>query len=165
MRFNKKIYDYGWQRLANWMVPIPMRKGVFRQLYESVVVALKMVHQWFMIFKRATEYKLTITPQVVYLERMLNDRFDVEDRRIYILEEPLIETCELYLTIEAKPRILPKIAEGGSTVVLYTKTEPIFGNGDFTIKVPASLEYEADEMHAMTDQYKLPHSKYTIETI
>src|SRR5205085_605358 len=75
------------------------------------------LHAQFLKYRDAKNYQLIISPQVCYLERMLNDRFDSSLRRIkiddavwhlpwFLYQEDELKPQALFLESENKPKAL-----------------------------------------------------------
>lgn len=105
-----------------------------------------------------------ITPQVCYLERLLNDRYDSELRRIkiddgifhlpiYIYQEDEIKPVYLFTEDENKP------------VYLYTDGEAGEVLDDFVVLVPVDIIFDMNEMKSLLNIYKLAGTKYTIQLV
>jgi hypothetical protein len=161
MNFSRNIYYFNWRKLIRWLTPQPLRKPRLLAFLRAFVSGVQHVHTLFINFKIATEYTLTITPQVVYLEKMLNDRFDFLERRIYITDGISYEPLWLALKDENKPKWLSLKSEG-KPIWLPLKSEASFFASDFTIVVPPDVVYNENELRARVDKYKLAGKQYNI---
>lgn len=90
---------------------------------------------------------MSYNSQVCYLRKMLNDRFDNEQRRITIEQSPQVEHLMIYRDEEDRPvmlgtRLLPR-----EDIVLYSS--------EFTVNIPDSLADREDEIQANINYYKL----------
>lgn len=116
------------------------------------------LHSRLLAFVRDKDYELWITPQVCYLNRLLNDRFDPLQRRIFIADPIEKQPSYLYQVPEKKPLFL-----GGEPI--YTDGEAGLAKNDFVIYLPVGLVYDVAEMQALINLYKLAAMRYTIQTI
>lgn len=111
-------------------------------------------------------YKMQHTSQVIYLEKLLNEHFDVvgydaknheTTKQIVIEDAPFVAVNYLYLPAEIPPN--PYLYLGTkyiSSVANYT---------DFIVKMPASIPYEETKLRMLIDYYKLAGKQYDITTL
>ncbi|WP_298307289.1 hypothetical protein [Flavobacterium sp.] len=108
-------------------------------------------------------YKMQHTSQVIYLEKMLNEFFEIQTydsnshiatRQVYIVDSPQPAKNYIYQSEENQPLYL-------GTIYLDRDNET---NADFIIKIPESLEFDEPRLRAKVDYYKLAGKKYIIET-
>jgi hypothetical protein len=156
------VYNINWNNLAAWLIPKPMRKAVFIILVKTCLYPLVAVHNLFLSFRKSKIYQLTITPQVCYLERLLNDRYDFTERRIYIDDAVWHLPWFVYEEAENKPQWLYKASENKPTW-LYMDGEAGVALNDFVVFAPADLSFDPNEMRSLIDGYKLFGTKYTIQ--
>lgn len=157
-----KVYNINWNNVAAWWIPKPMRKTKFAILVKAALYPLVYVYNSFLNYRDAKIYQLTITPQVCYLERMLNDRYDYTSRRIYITDAEWHLPWFIYKEAENKPQWLYKTSEN-KPVWLYKEGEAGIAKDDFVVHVPASIAFDQNEMRSLVDGYKLFGTKYTIQ--
>lgn len=157
-------YDINFYKLAVWLTPHEYRKEKFLIILKALVYPLIFVHNVFLKYRKAKLYQLMITPQVCYLERLLNDRYDSELRRIkiddgifhlpiYIYQEDEIKPVYLFTEDENKP------------VYLYTDGEAGEVLDDFVVLVPVDIIFDMNEMKSLLNIYKLAGTKYTIQLV
>lgn len=157
-------YNIDFTKLVAWLTPKALRKVKFAVIMKAVVFPLIGLHNTFMKYRKAKLYQLQITPQVCYLERLLNDRFDYTLRRItigdaewhlpsFIFQDDELKTLPLYTEDENKPH------------ALYTEGEAGIALNDFVVLVPMAISFADAEMRALLDFYKLFGTKYTIQKI
>ena len=115
--------------------------------------------------KRITNlYMLSITPQVCFLEKMLNDRYDNTERRIYINDAYRAYPTYIYLPDEVKPLWVRTAAEN-APVFIHTRSETEAGVTDFIVNVPSAVPINDLEMRALLNSYKLAGKRYQINII
>lgn len=119
----------------------------------------------FYSFFDSIKYDLTFNGQVIMLEHLLNDKFDNEERRIYI--EDAIQIPELLLYNISENNELKYIynkLESKPATYLYNKLE--YDNEfDFTVFVPSDISDYLIEMNFLLNKYKLAGTRYQIKTI
>lgn len=157
------IYDIDYRKLTRWLTPHVLRKARMMAWLNALVNPVVGVYRLFVRYRDAKLYQLAITPQVCYMEKMLNDRFDNTDRRIYIEDGQRFDPVYLFLEAENKPLYLYREVEA-QPVYIYTPGETSENGNDFIVFVPAGLVYNATEMRALINQYKLAGKRYAIQT-
>lgn len=156
---NNKIFDINHNKLVIWTTPERIQKPRITEWYQSLIKPVVTLYQAFRRYREAKDYQLSITPQVCYLEKLLNDRYDYTLRRIYI--EDSIDKLPTYIFVEAE---LKPVYLGSKTI--YTNAEVGFAPNDFIIHVPLALQFtfEEPEMLSLVKAYKLagmtPKIKY-----
>lgn len=162
MGFDNKIYDVNFKKLVRLLAPALLFQSISTALLYACVVPVTYVYNLFISFKKAVEYRLAITPQVCYLEKALNDRYDFTQRRIYIIDAVEYDALPLYLKVENKHLVLPLKSEGH--LVLYTKGETGLYTVDFIVMVPNALFIDVVEVTAVINGYKLLSKKFQLKT-
>ena len=102
-------------------------------------------------------YNLAHNGQVCYLRKALNDRFDIAQRRIKIIDGNKYKREYIYTDGEQKPRFL-------GTMYLRDDADYSDTGVDFIVLIPAGLNYNDYEMRALIDFYKLASKRYKIQT-
>lgn len=157
-----KVYTIHWDKLAVWLLAKVYRKEKIAILLKAMLYAVGQVHSSFLTYRKAKIYQLTITPQVCYLERMLNDRYDSSLRRIYISDAVWHLPLFVYMEAENKPVPVYQTSEA-KPVTVWTEGESGVALNDFVVFVPIGLQYNSAEMRSLIDSYKLFGTKYTIQ--
>lgn len=163
MPYNSNIYDLQWSRLLRWLLPTMLRRERLMIFLNALALPLNDIHTRFLYFRMGIQYKLKITPQVCYLEKALNDRYDVVLRRIYIDDAPEYLPVAFFTRAENKPVPIYTKAEGPG-LVFYTKSETAQFGVDFIIMVPADLVFIMAELRAFVTGYKLTTKKFGVQT-
>jgi len=158
------VYDIDYKKIVKWWTPYPLR-DVFLLTYLGVIIyPIAQVHQLFLRFKTAKLYQLKITPQVCYLEKMLNDAFDFTARRIWIDDAIWYQPTYLYQENELKPVALSTDAEN-KPIYLYQEGEVGDFKDDFVVYVPATVAFNVQQMIGSLDSYKLAGTRYKIQIV
>lgn len=159
--FDRRIYIVDFRKLVRWLTPFRLRKPAQLAWLNAIVAPIVFVYNQFVNYKEATAYRLSITPQVCYLERALNDRYDVALRRIWIGKSTRKDPVVFWQRLENKPVVLFTKKEF-KPLVLYTKTETAGGGTDFTINIPSDIGMDMDELAAFMDIYKRATKEYSV---
>ncbi len=157
------IYDIDFKKIVKWWTPAPLRRTFWLTLLGVMIQPIVKLYHAFLLFMKAVLYDLMITPQVCYLESMLNERYDFALRRIYITDAIEFPPLYLYQDDEIHPIDLYTEAEA-QPVYLYTDGEGGDYGDDFIIMVPASLVFDTIEMTSLVMRKRLPGMRFKIQT-
>ena len=139
------------------LLPTFLRKPKLLAFLNSIVKPLDSLY-------KETLNKMQHTCQVIYLEKMLNEYFEVPNynpiyhdstKIIYIEDAPIPPTKYIYLDQEIPPNNY-----------LYLGTHYLTGDIDhidFIVYIPSNYVFEEDKLRAIINYYKLAGKKYTIE--
>jgi hypothetical protein len=112
-------------------------------------------------FRTLTLYKLSITPQVCYLQKLLNDQYDFINRGIRIVDAT--RTNPVYIFQDAEDKPLGLYTDGESLpIFLYTDGEAGDLKDDFIVIVPLAVDFNINEMTSLLNQYKLASKQFSI---
>lgn len=155
--------------------------------FSAMLEGVKNLHEKFLMFREATLYKLRWTSQTIYLEKLLNDRFNngnpafqnFEQRQtpvgIYI-SEPAAFNQQLYHWNAAENRYdavswLQSELDADVTLTQYSfKESEMQANLDFVVNVPIALFDVTDPANQVLlsnfrgwiELYRIAGSRYTI---
>ena|SRR5437868_11020656 len=161
---NDKIYDINFKKLVTWLVPERIAKATTISWLLALVSPVFTVWLSFKKYRTQKLYELYITPQVCYLERLLNDKYDYVQRRI-VIDDP-IERFPTYIFKEAelKPVAVFKKSEN-HPIWIYTEGEAGALQDDFIILVPKLLKFSENEMMQLVKGYRLAGMKAKIQRV
>lgn len=183
MTYNWNIDE--WKKLL-----LPPRLAAKQRLNDLLLAMLEAVqgaYTMFMLFRKATLYRLRWTSQTIWLERLLNDRFNngnpaftnFELRSnpvgIYI-DEPssYIEQLYRWNAIEERHDAVrwnaSELAANPALTQYRHNQAELEANLDFVVKVPLALLDVSDPVNAVTianmrawiEQYRIGGSRYVI---
>ncbi|WP_165026839.1 hypothetical protein [Dysgonomonas sp. ZJ279] len=160
----KKYFSVNYQKLVVLLTPTFLRSPLILAFLSALVAPIDYLYSSFMRFRDANLYHLDITPQVCFMEKVLNDRFDRSERRIFISDGERFDQMYLYTQSEALDEYIYLPSEGYVTY-LFTSAETGAETVDFIVSVPQSLQFNAPEMSAVIDLYKLASKTYKIARI
>lgn len=140
-----------------------LRKVFWLTWLGVLIKPIVTIYNSFLLYRQAKLYDLMITPQVCYMEAMLNDRFDISQRRIFIDDAVQQPPVYLYTEAENHPLYLFTEAEDDPEYI-YTEGEGADYGNDFVVWVPAAISFNAIEMRAMVMRKRLPGMRFTIQT-
>lgn len=112
-----------------------------------------------------TLYKMQHNGQVVYLEKVLNEWFEVEgynpnlhreSKKVYIVDAYYAKRQYIYQNYEEKPIYLSK-------TYIHKRSEYSAEYFDFVVMIPQGYRYNEAKLHALINYYKLAGKKYKVE--
>lgn len=131
-------------------------KGIISTFLLALGVALNNLLKNLTNIFEQLRYDLTITPQVCYLEKILNDKYDPVQRRIYIEEAG--DTVGYFFF---------RVDDPADNKFYFNKAwfveDTRYSNAGarFAVVLPADIP-ATDQMRALIDRYKLISIKYLI---
>lgn len=163
MPYNRNIYTIDLEKLAHWVVPHRWRFPVTLVWVKSMTVNFTDLYNRFLLYRKRKKYDLYITPQICFLEKALNDKYDYLQRRIYIQDGNDRDPIHLYRREELKPVYLFKRSED-KPVYLRRRIETAEFGVDFTVNVPSDILFDPAEMRTYLTGYKLTTKTFEIVT-
>lgn len=163
MPFNPNIFQADWRRFARMFTPVELRRSKLMALLYACLSPISTLHAIFISFRLNVQYRIGINYQVCYLEKLLNDTYDVEDRRIYINNQPQPFLPQvLYTKAEGRPvKLFLKSEE--TPFKMYRKAETPAGALNFIIFVHEDILFNSDEMSGLVRQYCLQTKNFLIQ--
>lgn len=163
---NTKRYDIDYVKFATERVPVHVQEPEHNAWVVRLISPFVSIYTWLLSLRQTTLYRLAITPQVCYLEKLLNDRYDNTLRRITIIDGNQYDALPVYTKPESKPVYFYLKSETlKPKVYLFTKGEVSPFTFDFVVRVPAAVVFNLNEMSALVQQYKLAGKIFSIQTI
>lgn len=157
-----KIYDIDFQKVVRWNLRRKKRKPGILALLNAMAKPVSLLYQDFLKYRKAKLYQLMITPQKCWLERLLNDRYDFTQRRVYIGDSVDKPPFYIYQSAELKPQFIYRRSENKPKYI-YTGGESGDLKDDFTVFVPLDISFELNEMISLVKVYKLAGTKFKIQ--
>lgn len=158
------IFNFDIKKWIYNVLPTFLRKQNLTDFLEALLSPLKRLFDLLVSFRNGNLYRLDITSQVCKLEKMLNDRYDPEQRRITITDGEFVPEEFIYKSVE-KRDISVYLNSENDNVPVYKFIE--FGSkySDFIVNVPGSVAFDLSEMTALIHMYKLASKIFTIKII
>lgn len=149
------------------LLPPGLRKpGISAVLYAGMN-ALGRLHMDFLEFRNDIDYRLAHNGQACYLTALINDFFDPELRRIYILEDDMVNGGSIiYRRSEDNARHTPLRASGRAYIINRRGFGGTSGL-DFWICVPSELSTRIDiyRLRAIVKAYRLTSKRFEINYV
>ncbi len=144
---------------------IPLYKLELDSLLKVLTAPIITLYITFKNFRSDSKYTLRHNSQVIYLRKVLNDRFNTDT--ITILDGVNLTETYIYREIEGQSKVLYKDSENETESVLYRKSEYEVTT-DFFIQVPMVLNLTSAqliELKALVKYYALPNKNFEIQLI
>lgn len=161
--YNDSIFYANWRKIVDWLIPVPLRKNKFTAFINALISPVNDLHTRFIYYKKNVEYRLSINFQKCQLERALNDRFDIVQRRIRIINAVQKNAIPIFRKDENKPINL--FHRTGAAKTLYTKSETLQFTVDFIIVIPVFVTFDQNEVIEFVYGYCLPSKKFRIQIV
>ncbi|MRJ11672.1 hypothetical protein EDL98_11425 [Ornithobacterium rhinotracheale] len=165
-----RIFNIDLPKLVLLLTPTFLRRARFKEWLVSLVYPLTSVQSTFQRLRREDIYKLEHTPQVCSLEAMLNDQFDIVERRIRIGETLKADPFFIFAENENTPKFIDNENE---IIYLNSYNENADTGSEFVVYLPFEVwdrekteeklgKYRYYRIEALLDFYKLAGKKYKI---
>jgi hypothetical protein len=165
MPVNVKRYIVNFAKFVTERIPLEFRFDDVIAFVNVIVSPIVAIYNKLLSFRDSILYKLTITPQVCKLEKMLNDRYDNGDRRIYIVDGSEYLPLFLFTKPELQPVFIYRKSETSKPkTFLNLKGEVSQFTFDFVVFVPVDVSFDENEMSALLNYYKLATKFFKIQT-
>lgn len=159
-------FNLNFRKLVNDLLPPLRRKQTLLDWLYVLASPIKTIHSQFLQLINKLRYDLKFNSQVIYLEYLLNLRFNGGLNTIFISDgsnalnvylsqrSEVPEPIYLINRSELTPEYIP--------VYLFNRAE-FSGYADFIVMVPNDLQFNEPEMRALINQYKLADKIYLIK--
>ena len=162
-------YEINFNVLANLLTPPFLRKPKLIDWLITLLKPLEETNYKFKAFRRQAIYKVTHNGQVVYLQKVLRDAYDNEQRRILIQDAFSIDPIWVYPQNDQLPIYIYSEAEN-KPVYLYDNSIFDAGDYDFVVLFPLELKpltaFETNileiQIKSLINYYKLASKRYII---
>ncbi|WP_438710873.1 hypothetical protein ACSTS3_19740 [Aquimarina muelleri] len=165
MNFNK-IYIVDYSKLGISLLPTFLRKLKIFSWLDTLMTPIKNTHNDFLKYRKKVNYKLSHNSQVCYLQKVLNDAYDAELKRIYIENGLFLQALYVYTPEEELPVYI-------GTQYIYSDEDLKKEQNDFIVNIPIELRPVApialegflSDIKALINEYKLASKTYKIQWI
>lgn len=164
MNYNK-LFNISFEKLALLLTPVFWRKITFVDWLYCLIEPVRILFGEFLTFRKKAIYDIVHTGQVILLEKVLNDAYDPNERRIYITDSLQYDPTYIYRQIEEKLVYL------NNPVYLYTFDSFKAADVDFLVIFPKEIKPVSpielsnleNRAKAKINSYKLASKTYAIK--
>ncbi|EFI16600.1 hypothetical protein HMPREF0156_00185 [Bacteroidetes oral taxon 274 str. F0058] len=144
------------KQVVGFAFPPRIYTGVAKSILTAMGIVLNGIFKGFIDLYKKIDDDLSITPQVCFLEKILNDKYDNKERRIHIEEA---EDTLGYFFFRVNDPPSNKFYFNKAWFVEDTR----YGNAGVGFVVVLPMDISAtDQMRAFINRYKLISIKYQI---
>lgn len=148
-----------WSRVIQAQLPQWMRRPKHISWLMALIAPVRALSGEFFQYRTRTLYDLSITPQTIYLERMLNDKYDNTERRIWI--ETIDDNTQLYLYNREELRPPMYIYNRWVATQVYGLDDRVSWNGtiwkcvdSFPTDAPSEASSQWEALHPHTPYFR-----------
>ncbi|MCX6232608.1 MAG: hypothetical protein NTZ33_13815 [Bacteroidetes bacterium] len=144
-----------------------LNKDRFFAMLKCFITPIKVLYADFQNFRIDANKRLDYTGQVIYLEKLLNDKYAVNT--IFIEDVADVEYTYISTKAEGYPLYLSNLAENADAVYLSNAAELVV-QYHFIVKIPLALYNNLgaaglDRMRALINQYRIAGKQFLIQSI
>jgi len=158
------MFDINWANIINWLMHPALRTEFNVNFINALLWPFQELYNLFTNFRNDNIYRLNHSSQVCYIRAVLNDAFDITERRITVVNAGGLTVNLLYPDLDLKEILLQP--DPDDTLLIYQDSAYNGGEYDFIVNVPFSVsEAQLYQMESLLNKYKLASKRYDIITI
>jgi hypothetical protein len=139
------------------------QKPLFLNVISLISDRFQALHADVHAYYNVVKYDATITPQTIYLEKLLNDTFDPTNQDIVIINGILFNEVYLFQAFENNENTyVYNAAESAPEEVYIFTIEEEATIPDFIVQVPSGVSFVMANMWKLIDKHKLDGVIYQI---
>ncbi len=156
------MFDLDINKAILWLIPSRLRTTFNVAWLKALASPLITQYNSLITYRTAVQYKLNHNSQVCYLEAVLNDTFDVDERRIYIGDAGGESVTLLQRDTDLEPVILND-DESEDVLIIHNDSAYDGGNYDFIVYIPYTFsDAELYRLKALVNYYKLAGKRFDV---
>ncbi len=158
--------EINWNKFIVLLLPIKKRTATIFSFIRAMLAPIVFLYNQIKKDEAEVNYELAHTSQVWSIEAVLNDAFDVDERRIYTSDSGGHEVIALFPDDDWKEIVLQPDDQAEAVIVLHPDSSYDGGEYDAIVHVPFTLtEGQTYRMKALINKYKLIGIRYDIRTL
>lgn len=162
------MYKMNFNLLTSQLLPSFLRKGKIVPMVRALVLPVQYLNNLLVKYRDFIEEDLAVTPQVCYLQRLLNTNFDKTERRIRVVDPANKLHCYIFLKEEENPLYICDSSLNNTeekATYLYLPADFADRGYDFIVKLNGVKvsSNELQRIKSLLSKYKLVSKKYYIE--
>ena len=143
-------YNFDIIKYAQYVLRPSLRKRKIFAIISIFLLPLIFIYTLFKSYRKQAINKLNINGQVIYIEKVLNDRFFLKNREIYITD------------IAGEESYLYKRGEGVGKKHIRQRGEGNY-SGNYVVNIPSFLSAYEGEIKNLIDYYKPAGRTYVLK--
>lgn len=155
------MFKIHFERLVQWLIPSFLRLPNIALLLLAANKGLRDTYAVFLNYRDNVTYRLNHNSQVCYMQGVLNDYFDSEERRIVVVD--FTEYGSLFFWVDTDTGHIVFMGDD-EEAFLYPDDVGI----DFTVQIPADIvndDYSISQVKALVNYYKLAGKTYILQWV
>jgi len=163
------MFNVDFIELIKQNVPAKLCKTKLLAWIKALISPILQLHSDFTSYRAECDYFVNHTFQVIYLEKILNDIYDPDDRGIYIEDTPPIDVFAIYNSSEGieTAALYNSTESSAEALILYNESE-VLQPQDFIIMIPSNVygfltTQQFTEMRALVNKFKFAGIRFNIE--
>lgn len=158
-------YNFNISRWVALMLPTFLRKSKMISYLLALTEPLKLLHEEFLKFRDEQLYESEINGQVINLERVLNDRLDPTERRIYISDGGVYLPPVFYEEFKNQPVIFGAIDDAENPVFFFNSLIDERVDFNFYVHVPQEVFSDKIRVKSIVNRYRAWGRTYDVVLI
>jgi len=155
------MYNVNFDIIIRQVLPPNKRSNSIIALLTAILKPIKYIHQLFLDYREYTVEYVSYSAQIIYLEKLLNKKFNNSLTGIYIADAISFDYLYLYNTAEQNPMYVYNTSENHP---VFMRNNIEFATTiDYIVLVPSSVSYNQDEMRALINRYNNAGRRYIIQ--
>ena len=155
-------YNFDIIKYAQYVLRPSLRKRKIFAIISIFLLPLIFIYTLFKSYRKQAINKLNINGQVIYIEKVLNDRFFLKNREIYITDIAGEESYLYHRREEQIPSYLYKRGEGVGKKHIRQRGEGNY-SGNYVVNIPSFLSADEGEIKNLIDYYKPAGRTYVLK--
>lgn len=187
---NDSVLNIVFKKLVLEIAPTRFRRWFFFTVMEAAILPVQQMLEEFKTNRKRNIYRINMNGQVCHLRGLLNDAFDITERRIRISAGTANDWVMFYMATSEvvdddgnktftinEAVAIPKASAEASDVfgnkvlainnaVMFSKMGDVGAVGfDFIIEIPTALfaSIDFDRLKALVNEFKLASKRYAIK--
>lgn len=149
------MFNINWSLFITWLLPNDLRKVRIVRYLIALVNTVKELHYDFLQFYDDTLYEIKINGQTIKLERVLNDKFDPIQRRIYISDGDYYHPPIFYEEYKNLPVIFFNENNEDNPIFYSINSIDNLVSFNFFVNIPADVWHDRTRVRALVNKYKI----------
>lgn len=155
-------YDFDIIKYAQYVLRPSLRKRKIFAIISIFLLPLIFIYSLFKSYRKQAIDKLNINGQVIYIEKVLNERFFLKNREIFITDIVGKESYLYHRREEQIPAYLRKRSEGAEKKYIQQRGEGNY-SGNYMVNIPSFLSGYESEIKNLIDYYKPAGRTYVLK--
>ena len=150
-------YNVDYQNFSTNSLPWFYRFTWLTDFIHSIIAPLQDINDDFYSTMVVIDDYLSYTSNHLAMEEMLNDKYDLDLRRIFITENNIVgQSIDIYQQGETDPSPTSIYKQGEinpAPISIYKQSEFPLSTVDFTLNFPISIVFDADILNTLIISY------------